>query len=350
MKKIILILLATIMTFSLVACNNDNDNTRTITDCIGDEVQIPNEVDTIINLVPYGTQVMVGLGLGDYLVGINPDAIESAWITEMYPRLSTLTQYDYEVSAEVLIKANADLVLIEEPERAKLLRQQGVNAVCFGYLSIDEMKYAISMLGDILGGEAETKCDSYLAYIDANAQMVATALEGKVATKESIYYINGVTNKGLYKSAGKGSTPDALAEMAYLEFATASLIEFPTNRVDSEAILAKNPDNVIIGGAYQHVLKEQLMSDATWQNNTAVKNGDVYTIPMGIAAWDRYSIEVAILVPWMTSIAYPEYFEYDIVQETINFYSTFAGYQLTEEQANYIINGLTPTGEQEIAN
>ena len=350
MKKIILILLATIMTFSLVACNNDNDNTRTITDCIGDEVQIPNEVDTIINLVPYGTQVMVGLGLGDYLVGINPDAIESAWITEMYPRLSTLTQYDYEVSAEVLIKANADLVLIEEPERAKLLRQQGVNAVCFGYLSIDEMKYAISMLGDILGGEAETKCDSYLAYIDANAQMVATALEGKVATKESIYYINGVTNKGLYKSAGKGSTPDALAEMAYLEFATASLIEFPTNRVDSEAILAKNPDNVIIGGAYQHVLKEQLMGDAAWQNIAAVKNGDVYTIPMGIAAWDRYSIEVAILIPWMTSIAYPEHFEYDIVQETINFYSTFAGYQLTEEQANYIINGLTPTGEKEIAN
>ena len=39
MKKIILIFLAAIMTLSLVGCNNNNDNTRTITDCIGDEVQ-----------------------------------------------------------------------------------------------------------------------------------------------------------------------------------------------------------------------------------------------------------------------------------------------------------------------
>ena len=136
----------------------------------------------------------------------------------------------------------------------------------------------------------------------------------------------------------------------YLNYATSDLIEFPTNRVDSEAILAKNPDNVVISGAYQHVLKNQLLNDATWQNNTAVKNGDVYTIPMGISSWDRYSIEVAILIPWMTSIAYPEYFEYDIIQETIDFYKEFSGYQLTEEQASYIINGLTPTGEQEFAN
>ena len=350
MKKIFLVLLAIVMLFSVVSCSNENNETRTITDCIGDEVQIPTEVNKVINLVPYGTQVMVSLGLGDYLVGINPDAIESAWITEMYPRLTTLTEYDYEVSAEVLIKADADIVLIEDPERAKLLRSQGVPAVCFGYLSIDEMKYAINMLGDILGGDAKSKCDSYLAYMDANAQMVASAMEGKVTEKESIYYINGVTNKGLYKSAGKGSTPAALAEIAYLNFATSGLIEFPTNRVDSEAILAVNPDNVIIGGAYQHLLKDQLLNDPAWQNNTAVQNGDVYTVPMGIAAWDRYSVEVAILVPWMTSIAYPEYFEYDIVQETINFYSTFAGYQLTEEQAGFIINGLTPTGEQEIAN
>lgn len=348
MKKILLILLAVIMTFIVVSCGDGNKNTRTITDSIGDEVQIPEKVDTVINLVTYGTQVMVGLGLGDYLVGVSPDAVESAWITEMYPRLSEITEYDYEVSAEVLLQANADIVLIEDPERARFLREKGVTAVCFGYLSMDEMKSTITMLGEILGGEAETKCESWISYLELNQELVATAMQGK--EKESVYYINGVTNKGLYKTSGKGSTVAALCEAAYLNYPTSDLIEFPTNRVDSEAILAKNPDNVVISGAYQHVLKNQLLNDPTWQSNTAVKNGDVYTIPMGISSWDRYSIEVAILIPWMTSIAYPEYFEYDIIQETIDFYKEFSGYQLTEEQAGYIINGLTPTGEQEFAN
>ena len=151
MKKILLILLAVILTFSVVSCGDGNKNTRTITDSIGDEVQIPEKVDTVINLVTYGTQVMVGLGLGDYLVGVTPDAVESAWITEMYPRLSEITEYDYEVSAEVLLQANADIVLIEDPERARFLREKGVTAVCFGYLSMDEMKSTITMLGEILG-------------------------------------------------------------------------------------------------------------------------------------------------------------------------------------------------------
>lgn len=58
--------------------NQTNNNTRTIVDSIGDEVKIPTKVDKVINLVAYGTQIMVGLGLGDYLVGVNEEAIESA--------------------------------------------------------------------------------------------------------------------------------------------------------------------------------------------------------------------------------------------------------------------------------
>ena len=70
---------------------------------------------------------------------------------------------------------------------------------------------------------------------------------------------------------------------------------------------------------------------------------------MGISAWNRYGIEIAIMIPWTTAMVYPELFNYDIVEETISFYETFTGYTLSEEQAEYILNGLTPTGEMEIA-
>lgn len=352
MKKFISIILLVILTFNLCSCTNNqsNNDTRTIIDCIGDEVKIPTKVDKVINLVAYGTQIMVGLGLGDYLVGINEETIESAWISEMYPRINEIATYGYEESAESLLAANADIVFVEEPDRARFLREKGVPAVTFGFLSIEEMQNSIKMLGDILGNDAKEKCNQYLDYMDSNIKLVKESLDGKLQKQETLYYINGVSNKGLYKTSGKGSTNHAVAKLSMVDFATENLIEFPANKVDSEAILAVNPENIIIGGLYQHVLKDELLNSPEWKFNTAVKEGNVFTVPMGISAWNRYGIEIAMMITWTSAVVYPELFDYDIVKETINFYEKFAGYRLTETQAMYILNGLTPNGEKEIAN
>ena len=172
----------------------------------------------------------------------------------------------------------------------------------------------------------------------------------KILEKETLYYINGVSNKGLYKTAGKGSTNSACAQLSHTIFATDSLIESPANKVDSEAILSVNPQNIIIGGKYQHVLYDELMATSEWSNNTAVKNGHVFKVPMGISAWNRYGIEIALMITWTSAVVYPEYFEYDLVKETIDFYKEFTGITLTEQQAQYILEGLTPSGEKEITN
>ncbi len=352
MKRTVSILLALLMLFSMTACNSQQsgDDTVVITDSAGDEVTIPADVDTVINLVTYGCQVMVGLGMGDYLVGTNEDAIESDWMPYMYPRINEIAKYDQEESAEVLLKANADVVLVQEAEVARNLRSKGVTAVTFSYFSIDEMKSAITMLGTILGGNELSKCNRYVEYLDANIALVAEQLDGKLSERESLYYINGVSNKGLYKTAGKGSTNWACAELSYTNFATATLLESPENKVDSEAILAVNPQNIIIGGVYQHILYDELMATPEWRNNDAVVNGHVFKVPMGISAWNRYGLEIALMIPWTSAVVYPEYFDYNILQETIDFYAEFAGYTLTEQEAQYILDGLTPTGEKEITN
>lgn len=354
MKKIMAIFMCIVLLFSLFGCSGfqstNEIDTKIIVDSAGDEVEIPKDVHTVINLVTYGCQVMVGLGFGDYLTGINFDAIESVWMEEMYPRISKIEKFDQEASAEILLKANADIVFVQEAEQARNLRSKGVTAVTFSYYTIDDMKRTIAMLGEVLGNKAIVKCDKYLEYLDGNIQLVEDALENKVTERESLYYINGVSNKGLYKTTGKGSTNSACAALSYTEFATDSLIESPANMVDSEAILSVDPQNIIIGGKFQHVLYDELLATTEWLNNTAIKNGTVFKVPMGISAWNRYGIEIAIMIPWTSAVVYPEYFEYNLVQETINFYKEFAGYTLSEQQVQYILEGLTPNGEKEITN
>ena len=351
MKKAISVFLALAFLICMAGCDQvPSGATRTIIDSTGDEVKIPAEVNTVINLSAYGSQVMVGLGLGDYLIGAHNETVESPWIVEMYPRIEEISIYEYETSAEVLLAANADVVFVEDAEYARTLRAKGVSAVNFSYYTIDEMKQTIAMLGEILGDDAAEKCTQYIEYLDANIALVAESLEGTLPQKETLYYINGVSNKGLYKTTGNGSTNCACAELSYTIFATASLIESPANRVDSEAILAVNPENIIIGGVYQHVLYDELFATPEWSNNSAVQNGHVFKVPMGISAWNRYGLEIALMIPWTSAVVYPEYFEYDVHQATKDFYLAFAGYELSDLQVQYILEGLTPSGEKEIPN
>ena len=351
MKKTVVLILALLLLASPHLSFAQSSQTRTIIDCAGDKVTVPAEVHTVINLVAYGCQAMTALGLGEYLVGINNDnTIESQWIVDMYPRILEIKQYDPESSAEVLLMADADVVIVENPVQARQLRSKGVTAVTFTYYSIDEVRYAYRMLGDLLCGDAQTQCYAYVDYLDANIARVSGALEGKLVTRETLYYINGVSNKGLYKTTGYGSTNWAEAELSYTNYATSGLIDTSTSYVDAEAILAVNPENIIIGGRWQHVLYDQLMASPEWESNTAVMNGHVFKVPMGISAWNRYGIEIALMIPWTAWVVYPEYFDFDPLYETINFYQQFTGYTLTEEQAGYILNGLTPQGEKEIAN
>ena len=328
---------------------DQGSGTKTIVDIVGDEVEVPTEVHSVVNLVPFGCQIMVGLGLGDYLTGINEETIETPWIEVMYPKINEIPTYPYEPDAEAILAANPDIVFCADQETAQEFRNKGITAITIMYYSVEDFKKDIELIGDILGGSARAKCSNYLDYFDATVADVEEALKDSLPAKETLYYINGNSDKGFYKTAGAGSTNDAVAELSYAEFATRGIIESPETTVDAEAILAANPENIIIGGRWQHVLYDELFSSEEWSQIAAIKDKHVFKVPMGMAAWNRYSIEIALMIPWTASVIYPEYYSFDAVQETIAFYKEFSGIELTEEQASYIIEGLTPNGEKEIA-
>ena len=289
--------------------------------------------------------MMIGLGLEDYLVGISGDTLETEWLEVMCPEVKNIATYSDEAAAETLLAANPDIVFCADPDRAEELRSKGVTCLTFMHLTVEDLKFNVRLLGEILGGAAREKCEQYILYLDGMIEEVESALESSVAKRETVHYINANSDKGFYKTAGAGSTTDYCAQLSYAELAAASLIAFPESKVDAEALLAANPENVIIGGRYQHVIYSDLMAAEEWQHISAIENGNVFIIPMGLSAWNRYSLETALLIPWTASVIYPEYYKFDAVRETVEFYETFMGYKLTEEQAEYMLAGLTPDGK-----
>lgn len=362
MKKIILILLVIPIISSLIACTRNNSNevenivenstpeTITITDSAGVEVEVPTNVDEIICVWPSGTQLLVTLGLGDLLIGVSGDSKEQSWAVEMYPRLAEIPALSNEESAESIMNLNADIVLTTESDVAEYWRSKGITAVTFSYYSVDEMYNTISTLSQIVPDKYSKKCMEYLDYLKSNISNVSTALEGKVIEKESVYYIHGNNNKGLYKTAGGNTMNEEWATAAYTNFATSTLLDSSETVVDAEAILGENPDVIVIGGRYQHQLYNELMSTDEWSNINAVVDGKVYTIPYGISPFDRFGAEFALMIPWLANTVYPQLFSYNIEASIKEFYSTFTGYNLSDEQVSYIINGLGPNGMEDTPN
>ena len=335
---------------SVPADEESNPETKIITDSAGVQVEVPAECDEIICVWPSGTQLLVTLGMGNLLVGVSDDSKGQSWATKMYPHLDELPSCSNDESAESLLSYNADVVLTTESDDAEEWRSKGITAVTFKYYSLDQMKDTISTLSEIVPAEYSTKCTDYLNYLDKNIADVREALDGKVKTRNSVYYIHGNNNKGLYKTAGGNTMNEEWAKLAYTDFATSDLLDASESVVDAEAILAKDPDTIVIGGKYQKVLRDELMAAPEWADIKAVTQQKIFTAPYGISAFDRFGAEFAMMIPWLASQEYPELFTYDAQKEIKDFYTIFTGYAMTDEEAGYILNGMGPDGNPDIPN
>lgn len=320
----------------------------TITDSADVTVTIPGRVEKIACTWPSGAQLFITLGMSDLLIAVPADTKEQPWAMHIAPEVKNLPNCKNEDSLESFLTLEADLIITTEPEVAENLRDKGMTAITLNYYSVEEMKAAIRLLGSIVPEEYGTRCENYLTYLEEQITKVGDALEGKVAEQASLYYINGNNNKGLYKTAGADTMNEAWANYAGTEFVTAGFLSSSETNANAEAVLATNPETIVIGGRYQRVLYQELMNTAEWQEISAVKDGRVFTAPLGVSPFDRFGAEFAMMIPWLASKVYPELYTFDAVAEIRNFYSTFSGYAMSEQEAGYIIEALMPDGTREI--
>ncbi len=114
-----------------------------------------------------------------------------------------------------------------------------------------------------------------------------------------------------------------------------------TSEVTAEQLLAADPDVIIVGTNNRAAGYESLMSDEALTGLSAIQNGQVYTTPQGTLPWDTYGPEQSMAVLWMAKTLYPDLFEdIDLVEEMKEFYQTFYGYELSDEYAQMMLDGV----------
>lgn len=323
--------------------SSSNSAMRTVVDQDGTKVEIPQNVNKIADLWHANNQIVLLLGGADKLVATTENVQKIAWFEKVYPRIEKVTApfSGDDLQVEELVKLSPDVVLSSNDDQIAAVRQAGLPAVKVMFQNFDDMRKTINLTADVIGGDAPDTATKYLDYLDSNIEYVNNRVKDTSDDdKPKVLHIVNGTN--LLKVDGTNTIIDEWIKMAGGQNALTTdgnMIE-----VTMEEITKSDPDVIIVGSSTTDEAKKAMEADPGWANLRAVKEGKVYGNPKGTFPWDRYSAEEALQILWAAKLLHPDEFkDLDMVEKTKEIYSEFLNYNLTDEEAQQILDSEDPS-------
>jgi iron complex transport system substrate-binding protein len=325
--------------------------TRTIVDMGGTEVVLPKEVTRVIDLWHANNQVILLLGGADKLIGTTEVIKGLPWFAEVYPRVRDVKAYTGPsisgFNTEEVLAAKPDVVIVSTAKDAEILRNAGITAVFVTFRDFDGLKETVRITAQVLGGDAPERAEKFINYFDGNLKLLTERLGGvSDRDRPKVYEVRSANP---LDTDGKVSICTEWLAAAGGVNAIADVAEDNQTTVTMEEILKADPDYIIIGtqnaigNQNADPIAEKIKNAPEWSTVKAVKNGRIYTNPVGTFLWARYSCEEALQVLWVAKLLHPDKFEdIDIVEEVRKFYKTFYDFDLSQANAERILAGRDP--------
>ena len=348
-KKIFCILFSLLVYCMLFSsCSKiDNEYGITITDMGGDTVTLPSKIERVVSTSDPCTDMLIAFGQEDKLIGAYFRALDNPWFHVFYPNAAELVRFEsYEPEVESLIDINTDLIFVPSRERAVALREKGICAVTIRFYNPDEVVFAANMLGQIFGGEAQSKSSEWIKdFKSVNEQIANKLISVTENEKPVVYEILADKGRGpfrTYYGDNQAWLSYAGGILATRDYATATSSAMPTE----ESILATNPDIIFIGGTYATKEYADLLVNEKWKNINAVKNGKIYIEPTGASAWNSCSTTYPLLVYYCFSCMYPDNVDFDLKTITHDFYMKYYDIDFSEEDIELMFKSKAPDGTE----
>lgn len=241
---------------------------QTVTDDVGRTVTLKGRPQRIVSLAPSNTEVLYALGLGARVVGVTefcnypPEAKEK-------PKIGGFTKIDL----ERVVGLNPDLVLATNIHNRSVvpeLEKRGIVVVVVEPKNVNDVLTKITFVGKLTGAtENAAKLTAQMqARIDAVTSKVATA-----KSKPRVYYEIDKT----FFTPGPGSfIDDMITKAGGINIAADAKGSYA--QLSPEAIIAKDPEVILLGSMNFGETPEVVRARPGWANITAVKTGRLIPI------------------------------------------------------------------------
>lgn len=288
MKKFLLVLLAVVLSISLMACGNGDDVVEN-EDLVNDE-QSDDNVDSIVSLAPAITEVLVEMGYGDKLVAADgPESQSRQGVPEDIVFMDMMAP-----DVEQLIALQPDIVFASEitigggEDPLKILEDEGISVhYIYSSNSIEEIYENILFIGQVLNDEEGSQ-----DIVDNMKNQIEEIRERNENEERKTAYFEIAAAPDMY-SSGSGTFLNEMLEILGLENILADNESWMN--VSEEIILDRNPDTIFTNVAYIENSVEEILSRDGWESISAVSNEDVYYINNSHSSLPNHNIVKAIL-------------------------------------------------------
>ena len=379
MKRILCAILAALMLLNLAACGaapadsqqpqeteaqQQENQDKTVVDLMGREVKVPEEVQKIAAIAGPTYEMVFMLGSGDQIAMVKSGHTDSYPLANLTnPRLETLeglaANPSSSVNIEDYLKHDIDLVVYYDNE-IELKKFDAVDMAAIVVskntgliasldeaksLTIDQFIEKLTQPLDILSTalnteEARSEYETWRDYCDEKLRMVYERTKDiPMEERQTVYWGNtwGEEIRSTY----------ALKNRWYEVYLAGGQLIGPEENsnfpeVTAEQLYSWDPDIILVdnhGGLPGLVMQSMYRENSKWSTLSAVQNQQLHRIPAGVFFLDKGST-TTLLVLWMATILQPELFsDIDMVEEVKYYYSEFYEYDLTDEEAQNVING-----------
>jgi iron complex transport system substrate-binding protein len=323
------------------------NGTVTVTDMVGDAVDVPKNPQRVAALARSSVDMLVAFGLGDKITGIYYTIFDNEWAGILYPGISNYQKYDYNTTVETYLEQKVELVFAPERYIAENLREHGIPAMTvsqYGTPNYDGyVFYFADMIKQIWDDEtAAERIDIWKGEFAQIRDQITTALAG-VESGKTLYYVRGDRNRGIVATENNGmSIQSTICGYLKLEYAGK---HFNSANPTAEAILKLDPDFVIVGGAYQNEIISDAKASAIWKNLSAFKNNNIFNIGIGFVMFEQNGVELTIYLAELANKIYPEIFSFDTEELLKDTMRTYFGTELTDTDAYNMLRGLNRNGQ-----
>lgn len=294
MKKLSIILLCALCTLGCAKA----PTTDITQDREGNAITLPDKVERILSTAPSNTEILIGLGAEDKIVGVDKYSSSLEGLRE------DVISIDFRnPDVEAIIEMKPDLLIasghnkVGDEDPYALLKEAGITVVYLPTsVSIDGMKADIEFIGALVDKEVEAK-----VMTDKITEEVAVISEKAKAieTKKNVYF--EISSDPLV-SVGSETFLNEFIEIIQANNIMSTEKGWPKPSI--EAILEKNPDVIITNQSYDEEAVSKIMNREVFQVINAVKNGEVYVIDSNLSS--RCSQNAIEALKIMAELIYPE--------------------------------------------
>jgi iron complex transport system substrate-binding protein len=244
------------------------------TDMMGREIKLAAPATRVVALSAADCEILYAIGAGDLLVGRGEFCDYPAEVLA-----APAVQSGMETNIEQIIALAPQVLFMsamaQTEDQVKQLEAAGIQCVVSDAKDINGVYQAITLIGAVTGRDAEAaavvgQMEATLAELSVHAN----DLEGK-----SVYFEVSPLQYGLW-TAGKGTFMDEIATMLGLKNVFADATGWA--EISEEQVIKANPDIIVTVAMYfgeGQTPVDEILSRPGWQDVTAVKNGDILSLP-----------------------------------------------------------------------